>query len=89
MTVSDFGNVIVADETTHKIYCGRYGTISLPRPVGVLASWKTGGGGPGEPPPFDDIFVSDAATNYVYRFMWRGSEAVAPASLGRVKALFK
>ncbi len=74
---------IVGDPVTHRVYfLPNFGTAVVKSPVGACAPVKTG------EPPYDDVRVVDAATNYVYLFMWRGSEAVAPASLGRVKALY-
>jgi hypothetical protein len=74
---------IVGDPATHRVYfLPNFGTAAVTSPVGTCASVKTG------EPPYDDVWVVDAATNYVYLFMWRGSEAVAPASVGRVKTLY-
>jgi hypothetical protein len=75
---------VVGDPVTRRVYfLARFGTAVLTAPVGTCASVRTG------EPPYDDVWVVDAATNYVYLFVWRGSEPVAPASLGRVKALFR
>jgi hypothetical protein len=74
---------IIGDPTTGRVYfLPNFGTAVLKSPVGTCASVKTG------EPPYDDVWVVDAATNYVYLFVWRGSEAVAPAPLGRIKALY-
>jgi hypothetical protein len=74
---------IVGDPATHRVYfLSDFGTAVLTSPVGTCASVKTG------EPPYDDVWVVDAATNYVYLFNWHGSKAVAPASFGRVKALY-
>ena len=76
---------IVGDPATHRVYfLPDYGTAVVTSPVGTCASVKTG-----EPPFYDDVWVVDAANNYLYRFIWHGSEAAAPASLGRIKALFE
>ncbi len=75
---------VVGDPVEHRVYfLPGFGTAVVTSPVGTCASVKTG------EPPYDDVWVVDAATNYVFRFMWRGSEAVAPASLGRVKTLYE
>ncbi len=74
---------IVGDPATHRVYfLPNYGTAVVTSPVGTCASVKTG------EPPYGDVWVVDAATNYVYLFVWRGSEAVAPTPLGRIKALY-
>lgn len=73
---------VVGDPLMHKVYfLPSFGMAKLTAPVGTCASVKTG------EPPYGDVWVVDAATNYVYLFKWHGSKAVAPASLGRVKAL--
>ncbi|UCH79465.1 MAG: hypothetical protein JSU81_05815 [Candidatus Coatesbacteria bacterium] len=74
---------IVGDPDTHKLYFHGYGTGSLRSPIGITSDLTTGH------PPWGHVYVVDASTNYVYNFEWFGQEAVAPASLGRVKALFR
>jgi hypothetical protein len=74
---------IVGDPDTHKIYFQDYGTGSLQSPIAITADMTTG------KPPWGHVFVVDEAKNYVYNFEWYGQEPVAPASLGRVKGLFR
>ncbi len=76
-------NAILGDPATHKVYFLGYGTGYLNAPVAACAERLTDG------PPYARTLVVDRATNYIYRFEWRGHEAVAPGSLGRVKGLFK
>ena len=78
------GKAVLGDPSTHKVYFSKWGSVALISPVAVEASIRTGG-----PPPFAQVMVVDAATNYIYYIEWFGHEAVAPASLGRVRALFK
>jgi len=86
LTAIDACNIteaVLGDPATHKVYFSGYGTGYLDAPVAVCADRLADG------PPYVHILVVDSTTNYVYLFKWVGSEAVAPASFGRVKALFK
>ena len=76
-------NAILGDPATHKVYFLGYGTGYLGAPVAACAERLTDG------PPYARTLVVDRATNYIYRFEWRGYEALTAASFGRVKALFK
>ena len=78
------GRAVVGDPQTHKVYFLGWGTANVTSPVAIEARIRTGG-----PPPYVEVMVVDAATNYIYYFDWFGQEAVTPASLGRVRALFK
>ena len=77
-----YGMTLISDSATHTIYeDGRPVITDIQTPVGIDESHTLG----------QDIghfiWVLDAATNYIYRYdKWT---AVEPASLGRVKALFK
>ena len=86
LTAIDAGDsteAVLGDPATHKVYFLGYGTGHLDSPVAVCASVLM------DDPPYVRILVVDRTTNYVYLFKWDGSEAVAPASFGRVKGLFK
>jgi hypothetical protein len=78
------GKAVIGDPQTHKVYFLGWGSANLTSPVGVEASIRTG-----QPPPYAQVMVVDGATNYIYYFEWFGHEAVGPASLGGVRALFK
>ncbi len=75
--------IIFGDPETHKVYCYGYGNINVNEPIGIDASWLTG------EPPYNDILVLDAATNYIYLYGWSPYTTVTPASLSRIKALFQ
>jgi len=77
-----YGMTLISDSATHTIYeDGRPVIVGIQTPVGIDEDHTVG----------QDIghfiWVLDAATNYIYRYdNWVD---VGPASLGRVKALFK
>ena len=78
------GNAVIGDPQTHKVYFLGWGSANLTSPVAVYADIRTSG-----PPPYIGVWVVDAATNYVYAFFWVGPGPVDPASVGRVRALFR
>ncbi len=73
---------LISDSATHAIYEDGVPVITgIQTPVGIDDGYTVG----------QDIgrfiWVVEAATNYIYRYdQWTGVE---PASLGRVKALFR
>jgi hypothetical protein len=78
-----YAHFYVADSGTRAIYEDGVPIItSLRSPVGFSYTWSMA-------PPYDIfVYVVDDATNYFYNYV-RDGNAVAPASLGRVKALFR
>ena len=77
-----YGMTLISDSATHTIYeDGRPVIVGIQTPVGIDESHTLG----------QDIghfiWVLDAATNYIYRYDKLAD--VGPASLGRVKALFR
>jgi len=75
---------ICGDQDTHRVYFKGYGELPLGQPSAIWATMYTG-----DDLPINWFMVLDSATQYVYVVQWYGPEAVAPASLGRVKALFR
>jgi hypothetical protein len=75
---------ICGDPATHRVYFKDYGELPLAQPSAIWATIKLG-----DDLPIDWFMVLDSAAQYVYVVWWRGPEAVTPASLGRVKALFR
>jgi hypothetical protein len=77
-----YGMLLVADSATHTIYEDGVPVIrGIQTPVGIDEDHTLGYG-------VDHfIWILDAATNYVYRY--DKLTGVEPASLGRVKALFR
>lgn len=78
-----YGMTLISDSATHTIYeDGRPVIKDIQTPVGIDDIHTLGGQDIGY-----FIWVVDAATNYIYRYdKWT---PVEPASLGRVKALFR
>lgn len=76
-------DAVLGDPSTGKVYFVGYGSANVTAPAGLCSSRRTG------TPPYIDPYVVDVTTNRVYHFSWVGPEPVAPASLGRVKALFR
>ncbi len=74
---------LISDSATHTIYEDGVPVIrGIQTPVGIDERHTTDNTDIGY-----FLFVLDAATNYIYRYdKWT---PVEPASLGRVKALFK
>jgi hypothetical protein len=75
-----YGTTLISDSATHTIYEDGVPVITgIQTPVGIDEGFTADVG--------HFVWVLDAATNYIYRYdNWVG---VAPASLGRVKALFR
>jgi len=76
-------DAVLGDPATHRVYFLGCGSINMAAPVGLWAGRRTG------EPSYTDIWVVNAANNWIYRIDSRGEEAVGPASFGQVKALFK
>jgi hypothetical protein len=78
-----YAHAYVSDTATHTVYEDGVPVITgIQTPVGLSGTTLTA-------PPYDiKLFVIDDATDYYY-YYGRESGAVPPASLGRVKALFK
>ena len=78
-----YGMTLISDSATHTIYEDGVPVITgIQTPVGIDEAHTTDSTDIGH-----FLFVVDAATNYIYRYDdW---VAVEPASLGRVKALFR
>lgn len=86
LTALDAGvstDAVLGDPTTHRVYFLRCGSMTMAAPVGLWAGRRTGW------PPYANIWVVNGADNRIYRIDSRSEEAVGPASLGRVKALFQ
>jgi hypothetical protein len=78
------GQYIIGDPATHKVYFAGYGELNLSAPAAIWADIKTA-----DERITDQYEVLDSSTNYIYTVRWVGPEATEPASLGRVKALYK
>jgi hypothetical protein len=81
---SGYGHLYVADASTRTVYENGSPIITgIQNLVGLCAGWT------GTPPYDVHLYIIDTGTDRYY-FYTRASEmSVAPASLGRVKALFK
>lgn len=77
-----YAHLYVADAATHTVYENGVPIVTgMQKPVGLGYAAVTA-------PPYDiDLFVVDDATDYFYVYF--NVTGVEPASLGRVKALFK
>ena len=78
-----YAHFYVSDSGTRTVYEDGVPVITgLQTPVGFSYTWGT-------LPPYDwHLYIVDDATDHYY-FYWRSDTAVFPASLGRVKALFR
>ena len=78
-----YAHFYVADAGTHTVYEEGIPIITgIQTPVGFSYTWSMA-------PPYDImLYVIDDATDYYYIYR-RDDLAILPASLGRVKALFK
>ena len=78
-----YAHFYVADAATHNVYEDGVPIITgIQTPVGFSYTWSMA-------PPYDiSLYVIDDATDHYY-FYHRDDLAILPASLGRVKALFK
>jgi len=74
---------ICGDAATGRVYIKGYGEFPLAQPSAIWATMYTW-----DDLPINWFLALDSATQYAYVVWWHGPEAVAPASLGRVKALF-
>jgi len=81
---SGYGHLYVADAGTRTVYENGTPVITgVQTPVGFCAGWV------GTPPYDIYLFVVDDATDRYYYYTRASEVVVCPASLGRVKALFK
>ncbi len=72
----------VGDAGTHKVYTWD-GTFGVPAVAGIATDYPMSG-------YYDEVFITDAENNTVQYWIYSGVRPfVAPASLGRVKALFQ
>jgi hypothetical protein len=78
-----YGAMFITDGRTHTVYRARRAIIEgIENPTGIsYAEWIV------DTNPRYDVFVVDAATKYIY--MYQDNVHAGPASLGRVKALFR
>ena len=78
-----YAHFYVSDSATHTVYEDGVPVITgIQTPVGFSYAW-------GMAPPYDwHLYIVDDATDHYYCYI-RSVSAVEPASLGRVKALFK
>jgi hypothetical protein len=76
-----FGYLCVGDAGTHKVYTYA-GTFNVPSVAGMVTNYPMSG-------PYDQIWLTDAATNTLQLWMPGAVQNVSPSSLGRLKALFR
>ncbi len=72
--------LLAGDDQTHKVYTVE-GTVSVPAVAGITpVIWGF---------PYSAFVLTDMATNTVQYWVYGGVQRITPASLGRVKALFR
>lgn len=77
-----WNGVLAGDAGTHKVYTHE-STVSVPAVGGLTpGDWPMSG-------PYTRFFLTDMQTNTVQWWEYGGLHNVTPASLGRVKALFR
>ncbi|MEE9457537.1 MAG: hypothetical protein V3W11_10355 [bacterium] len=77
-----WGGILAGDTQTGKVYTYA-GTTNVSAVAGISpGNWPMSA-------PYSNFFVTDMATNTVQGWVWAAIQPVAPASFGRVKALFR
>jgi len=76
-------DAIFGDPQTHKVYVLGYGSFAFNNPVSVTGARTT------RLAEWDPVVVIDGSSNYIYYYRFYGQQAVVPASLGKVKAVYR